>query len=160
MRFGGSGRGWPARMPPVYAGYPARWGPRYPERQLSIFLVIKAILFLLNRVVDNIEHPGRLTLKSRNTHERNHTLEKVHIFIAIFKWYPFHDVFYSFHDSSTVSRTFLIYSFLFSVNNRAASALAGELGLGSCSSDWIEVRMAATSYVGLLSNGLDVSINK
>ena len=27
--------------------------------------------------------------------------------------------------------------------------LAGELGLGSLSKDWMEVRMAETSYVGL-----------
>lgn len=50
--------------------------------------------------------------------------------------------------SSTVSRTRLLYSFRFSTNNRAASALAGLLGLGSCSRLWILVKIAATSYVG------------
>ena len=42
-----------------------------------------------------------------------------------------------------------MYSRLFSLNIRAASELAGEFGLGSQSSDWIEVRIAATSYMGL-----------
>ncbi|RWW17259.1 hypothetical protein BHE74_00018907 [Ensete ventricosum] len=36
---------------------------------------------------------------------------------------------------STISRTFLLYSRLFSLNIRAASELAGELGLGSQSKD-------------------------
>ena len=47
--------------------------------------------------------------------------------------------------SSTVARTLLTYSFIFSLYNCAASALAGLLGLGSCSSDWMEVKIAATS---------------
>ena len=47
--------------------------------------------------------------------------------------------------SSTVARTLLTYSFMFSLYNCAASAFAGLLGLGSCSNDWMEVKMAATS---------------
>lgn len=47
--------------------------------------------------------------------------------------------------SSTVARTLLTYSFMFSLYSCAASAFAGLLGLGSCSSDWMEVRIAATS---------------
>jgi len=50
--------------------------------------------------------------------------------------------------SSTVARTLLTYSFMFSLYSCAASAFAGLFGLGSCSSDWIEVKIAATSYVG------------
>lgn len=53
------------------------------------------------------------------------------------------------HDVSTISLTRLTYSLRFSLYRLAASALAGELGLGSWSNDWILVRMAATSYVGL-----------
>lgn len=41
-----------------------------------------------------------------------------------------------------------MYSLRFSRYKLAASALAGEFGLGSWSRDWIEVRIAATSYVG------------
>ena len=37
------------------------------------------------------------------------------------------------------------YSLRFSWYSRAASELAGELGLGSHRSDWIEVRMAEMS---------------
>ena len=50
--------------------------------------------------------------------------------------------------SSTVARTLRTYSFMFSLYNCAASAFAGLLGFGSCNSDWIDVRIAATSYVG------------
>ena len=59
--------------------------------------------------------------------------------------------------SSTVSLTFLLYSFLDSVKSRAASALAGEFGFGSCKSDWMDVRIAATSYVGDLDEISDKS---
>lgn len=46
---------------------------------------------------------------------------------------------------STISRTLRLYSRRFSLYMRAASEFAGELGLGSHSKDWIEVRIAATS---------------
>jgi len=46
---------------------------------------------------------------------------------------------------STTSCTFLLYSRLHSLYSRAASELAGELGLGSHSRLCIEVRMALTS---------------
>mgnify|MGYP007125072222 CR=1 FL=1 len=46
---------------------------------------------------------------------------------------------------STTSFTRFAYSLRFSCHSRAASALAGEFGFGSLSSDWIEVRMAAMS---------------
>jgi hypothetical protein len=46
---------------------------------------------------------------------------------------------------STTSFTRFAYSLRFSCHSRAASALAGELGFGSFSSDWIEVRIAAMS---------------
>lgn len=46
---------------------------------------------------------------------------------------------------STTSRTRLLYSRLFSLYRRAASELAGELGLGSHSRDCIDVRIADTS---------------
>ena len=49
-------------------------------------------------------------------------------------------------NSLTVSRTLLLYSRLLSLYIRAASEFAGEFGLGSQSNDWIEVRIAATSY--------------
>ena len=49
------------------------------------------------------------------------------------------------HDCSTISFTLRSYSLRFSWYSRAASELAGELGLGSHSSDWIEVRMAEMS---------------
>lgn len=49
------------------------------------------------------------------------------------------------HDASTVACTRLWYSRGFSWNSRAASELAGEFGLGSHSSDWIDVRTAAMS---------------
>ena len=45
----------------------------------------------------------------------------------------------------TLSITRRLYSSLFSFHSRAASALAGEAGLGSHSSDWMDVRIAATS---------------
>lgn len=47
--------------------------------------------------------------------------------------------------SSTISLTRLLYSRRFSPYNLAASLLAGELGLGSQSSDYMEVRIADTS---------------
>ena len=50
--------------------------------------------------------------------------------------------------SSTVARTLRTYSFIFSLYSCAASAFAGLFGFGSCSRDWIDVRIAATSYVG------------
>lgn len=46
---------------------------------------------------------------------------------------------------STTSFTRFAYSLRFSCHSRAASALAGEFGFGSFSSDWIEVRIAAMS---------------
>lgn len=50
---------------------------------------------------------------------------------------------------STHAFTRFSYSRRFSLYSWAAIELAGELGLGSLSSDCIEVRMADTSYVGL-----------
>ena len=50
-----------------------------------------------------------------------------------------------FHDCSTISFTLRSYSLRFSWYSRAASELAGELGLGSHSSDWIDVKMADMS---------------
>ena len=49
------------------------------------------------------------------------------------------------HDCSTISFTFLSYSRRFSWYRRAASEFAGELGFGSQSSDWMEVRIADMS---------------
>mmetsp|Transcript_12945 Transcript_12945/g.36397 ORF Transcript_12945/g.36397 Transcript_12945/m.36397 type:complete len:106 (-) Transcript_12945:831-1148(-) len=46
---------------------------------------------------------------------------------------------------STISFTRLLYSRLFSLYSLAASELAGEFGLGSHNSDWIEVKIAETS---------------
>ena len=57
-------------------------------------------------------------------------------------------LFYDSQEVSTISRTRRVYSLRFSRYKFAASALAGEFGLGSWSRDWIEVRIAATSYVG------------
>eukprot|EP00490_Sorites_sp_Unknown_P020993 CAMPEP_0114648042 /NCGR_PEP_ID=MMETSP0191-20121206/6139_1 /TAXON_ID=126664 /ORGANISM="Sorites sp." /LENGTH=55 /DNA_ID=CAMNT_0001861243 /DNA_START=70 /DNA_END=237 /DNA_ORIENTATION=+ len=47
--------------------------------------------------------------------------------------------------SSTISVTRRLYSRRFSDQSFAASLFAGELGLGSVSKDWIEVRMAEMS---------------
>ena len=55
----------------------------------------------------------------------------------------------SHHDCSTQAFTRFSYSLRFSLNNWAAMELAGEFGFGSLSNDWIDVRMAETSYVGL-----------
>jgi len=49
------------------------------------------------------------------------------------------------HDSSTHVFTRLLYSLRFSLNSCAASELAGELGFGSQSKDWTEVRIADIS---------------
>jgi hypothetical protein len=52
---------------------------------------------------------------------------------------------WSCHESSTISLTLLIYSFLSFWKSWAASWLAGLLGLGSLRRDYIEVRIAAIS---------------
>jgi hypothetical protein len=54
----------------------------------------------------------------------------------------------SIHVCSTISLTFWLYSRLSRSYSWAAAALAGDAGLGSLSSDCIEVRMAAMSYIG------------
>lgn len=61
--------------------------------------------------------------------------------------YLFSLIFYN-QLSSTVSFTRLLYSFRDVTNRLLASAFAGEFGLGSCKRDCIEVKIAATSYVG------------
>ena len=50
---------------------------------------------------------------------------------------------------STHALTRFSYSRRFSLNSCAAIELAGELGFGSLNKDWMDVRMADTSYVGL-----------
>ena len=55
----------------------------------------------------------------------------------------------SHHDCSTQAFTRFSYSLRFSLNNCAAIEFAGEFGFGSLNNDWMDVRMAETSYVGL-----------
>ena len=60
----------------------------------------------------------------------------------------------SFADSSTqlcstISRTRLLYSRRSRSYSCDASAFAGDAGLGSLSKDWMEVRIADMSYIGL-----------
>ena len=79
----------------------------------------------------------------------------------IFHWCKKYSFQSSHQDCSTQAFTRFSYSRLFSLKSCAAIELAGEFGLGSLNNDWIDVRIAETSYVGLhLQNKWEIKFRR